>query len=50
MPHRVLAYHFQWEDVGEDAIHLALRKRGYHRRVALRKPPLSEAAKALRRE
>ncbi len=48
MTYKNLADHFRWEEIGPYAIQLALQKRGYHRRIALRKPPLSVASKAIR--
>ncbi|KAK1914935.1 hypothetical protein P3342_011863 [Pyrenophora teres f. teres] len=48
MTYLALSQHFSDWHVGEYAIRYALRKAGYHRRVALSKPPLSEENKAKR--
>jgi hypothetical protein len=38
MSYQALIDHFRWENIDKDVIRRALGKRGYYRRVALRKP------------
>lgn len=47
LPYNQIPWKLGW-DVTEDAIRLALKKEGFSRRVARRKPPISEANRLLR--
>jgi len=48
MSYLSLSQHFQHWHIGQYAIRYALRNAGYNRRIALSKPPLTEANKAKR--
>ena len=50
MSYDELARNLRWENIGKDAIRRELKKRGYSRRIALRKPPLTEETKPIRLE
>lgn len=47
MPYRAIPWKLGW-DVTEDAIRSALKKEGFFRRIARRKPPISEKNRLLR--
>ncbi len=47
MPYKVIPWKLGW-DVSEDAIRLALKKEGFSRRIARRKPSISEKNRLLR--
>ena len=44
MTYEQLAKHFAWWEVKKDGIHATLEREGFHRQVAMCKPPISEAA------
>lgn len=48
MTYEQLAKHFAWWEVKKDGIRAALEREGFHRRVAMCKPPISEKNRKLR--
>lgn len=50
MSYDELARNLRWENIGKDPIRREIKKRGYSRRIALRKPPLTEETKLIRLE
>lgn len=50
MSYEMLARNLQFPNIGRDAIRRELNRRGYSRRIALRKPPLDERTKVIRLE